>query len=122
MRAVRGATTVAQDTPHEIREATLDLIGQLAARNQLSEADVVSAIFTVTPDLRSLSPASALPQSALAGVPVICISEIDVEGALPRCIRALLHVDRSGDSRPLAPVYLRGAVSLRPDLVRQDGE
>ena len=36
-------------------------------------------------------------------------------GALPRCIRALLHVQHSA-STPIRHIYLRDAAGLRPDI------
>ena len=33
MRAIRGATTVREDSPQEIREAVAELLKEIAARN-----------------------------------------------------------------------------------------
>lgn len=114
-RAVRGATTVAADEPELIVEAVRELLETLATVNEIQPDDVVSAIFTATPDLTSEFPARAARELGWVDVPLLCAPEIDVAGALPRCIRVLLHV-MVHDGRPLRAAYLRGAQSLRPDL------
>jgi chorismate mutase len=49
-------------------------------------------------------------------VPLLCASEIPVEGSMPRCLRTLVQVELRAP-RPLEThVYLREAVALRPDL------
>ena len=46
---------------------------------------------------------------------MMCVAELDIDGALERCVRVLLHVSVL-DGRRLNPVYLGDAASLRPDL------
>ena len=117
LRAVRGATTVATDDRGAITDAVRELVTALEQANDFGRADVVSAIFTVTPDLSSAFPAEAARAAGWSEVPLLCSSEIAVPGALPRCVRVLLHVERHW---PVAPrhVYLRDAAALRPDLTR----
>jgi len=121
-RAVRGAITVDLDTAEEIRSATAELLVTLMEMNDLSCADVTSAYFTATPDLRSEFPAKGARALGWGEVPMLCAQEIDVEGALPRCIRVLLHVLVPAD-RALRPAYIGEAHALRPDLgpVRMEG-
>jgi chorismate mutase len=114
--AVRGATTVARDDPDEIRAATRELLEALLARNALRTDDVVSALFTLTPDLRSEFPARAARELGWVDVPLLCASSIPVAGALPRCVRVLLHVETARERAELIHVYLRDAGGLRPDL------
>lgn len=116
VRAVRGATTVDYDDPSLIYEAIRELLGALASLNDIGADDVVSAIFTATPDLRSAFPAAAAREFGWCDVPMLCATEIDVTGAQPRCLRVLLHVERTGAQPRLLPAYLRAAASLRPDL------
>jgi len=52
---------------------------------------------------------------------MLCTLEIDVPGALPRCIRVMIHANLP-PTRPVEHVYLRGAVALRPDLGKFTGE
>ena len=61
-------------------------------------------------------PATAARGLGLDQVPLLGARELDVEGALPRCIRVLVHCysDRSRDE--VQHVYLEGARTLRGDL------
>lgn len=117
LRAVRGATTVPADTPHEIALAVTELLDALRRDNNFEMDELVSAIFTVTPDLTSAFPAESARKAGWEDVPLLCSAEIAVPGSLPRCLRVLLHVERHWDVAP-AHVYLRDAVALRPDLHR----
>lgn len=115
-RAIRGATTVPHDEPHLIALAVTELVEELTVTNRLDPEEIVSAIFTVTTDLRSAFPAVAARAAGWAQVPLLCTTEIPVPDGMPRCIRVLLHVERAwGDRHPI-PAYLRGARALRPDL------
>ena len=117
LRAIRGATTVEADEPAAIRAATAELLQQLVRQNGLAPSDVISAIFTLTPDLRSEFPAHAARELGWNDVPLLCTMEIPVPGALGHCIRVLLHVETARDRAEIRHVYLRGARVLRPDLV-----
>ncbi|HPF61293.1 MAG: chorismate mutase [Gemmatimonadales bacterium] len=115
-RAIRGATTVPHDDPHQIAVAVTELVEELTEANALAPHEIVSAIFTVTTDLTSAFPAVAARAAGWEQVPLLCTTEIPVPDGMPRCIRVLLHVERAwGDRRPV-PAYLRGAGALRPDL------
>lgn len=115
VRAIRGATTVPRDDAQAIQEAVLELIAALCAENSIASDDIISALFTVTPDLVAAFPAEAARVGGWDGVPLLCATEIAVPGSLPRCIRILLHVTRPSRAAP-RHVYLRGATVLRPDL------
>jgi chorismate mutase len=116
VRAVRGATTVEADAPDGIREATRTLLAELLARNGLGPDDVVSALFTMTEDLSTEFPARAARELGWHDVPLLCMRELAVSGALPRCIRVLLHVETHRRRDEIRHVYLAGARVLRPDL------
>jgi chorismate mutase len=115
VRAVRGAITVDADQPEEVRAATAELLGEVLARNALEPGDLISILFTATPDLVSEFPAVAARQIGLSQVPLMCAQEIEVEGAMPRCIRVLIHCN-APVHRAIRHVYLRGARQLRLDL------
>ena len=112
VRALRGATTVAVDTPEAIGAAVEELLSALREQNRIRDGDVVSAIFTMTADLSSAFPATTARQLGWHDVPLLCASEIAVPGGLPRCVRVLVHVNGKDHPRH---VYLRDAVVLRPD-------
>jgi chorismate mutase len=116
VRAVRGATTVDFDDSRLIHDAIRELLTNLLACNEIETESVVSAIFTATTDIRSAFPATAARELGWTDVPMLCAAEIDVPDAQPRCLRVLLHVERTAAHAPLIPVYLREAASLRPDL------
>jgi len=115
VRAVRGAITADEDTPDAIREATAELLGALLERNGLDSDDLISMIFTTTPDLRAEFPAVAAREIGLSHVPLLCASEINVPGALGRCIRVMVYAEWP-DGAPVRHVYLRDARQLRTDL------
>jgi len=120
VRAIRGAVDVDEDTPAAITAATTELVREIVRRNHVRPADIISAVFTTTPDLRSQFPATAARDAGWQDVPLICASEMAVPGSLPRCIRALVHIRRSPTAPSLQPVYLGRAASLRPDLASRD--
>jgi chorismate mutase len=113
--ALRGATTVADDTSEAIAGGTAELIEVMLTRNSLPVADIVSVIFSATPDLRADFPASAARSIGLAQTPLLCCQEIAVEGAVPRCVRVLLHAYLPAGAA-VHHVYLREARQLRLDL------
>jgi monofunctional chorismate mutase len=114
--AIRGATSIEADDPHQVAEATRELLGQIVERNSLEIDEIVSVFFTVTPDIRSAFPALAAREMGWAGVPLLCASEIPVEGSMPLCLRTLVQAELRAP-RPLEThVYLRKAVALRPDV------
>ena len=115
LRAVRGAVSVDADAPDLIDRAVRDLMTHLTTANAIDAADVVSAIFSATPDLRTRNPATAARVLGWTDVPMMCVAEVDTDGMLERCIRVLLHVSVR-DGRSLRPVYLDRAAGLRPDL------
>ena len=116
LRGLRGATTVPSDDAEGIVGATAELLATLLDRNGLSAGDVVSIVFTATPDLTAAFLATAARSVGLDQVPVLSASEFDVPGAVARCVRILMHVYPFGRDDEFRPVYLHGAVHLRSDL------
>jgi len=116
VRAVRGATQVEWDDRELILEAIAELVHAVLERNDLTTEEVVSVIFTATPDLRAEFPAYAARAAGISDVPMLCATEIDVPGAMPRVLRLLAHVETERSRHDLKHVYLRGAAALRTDL------
>jgi chorismate mutase len=116
VRAVRGATTVDADTSDDVVRATAGLLEEMMRRNGVEKEDLVSIVFTATPDLRSEFPAAAARKIGISDVPLLCARELDIEGAVPRCIRVLMHLYTDRDYAALRHVYLGDAQQLRTDL------
>jgi chorismate mutase len=116
VRAVRGATQVDEDDREQVLAATTELLAEVLRRNELSNEDLISVMFTATPDLHSEFPAYAARQMGITDVPLLCAAEIDVPGAMPRVLRLLAHVETQRSRAELRHVYLRGAAALRTDL------
>lgn len=115
LRALRGATTAAADEPDAVAAAVRELVEAIARVNLLHPSQILSAIFSATPDVRSLYPAAVAREMGWQEVPMLCVCEMDVVEAPARCIRVLLHLSVQAH-QTLRPVYLRGATVLRPDL------
>ncbi len=115
IRGVRGATRVDRDEPGVIREVTRELLRELLDRNSATFSQVISAFFTVTPDLTSEFPARAARDLGWVDTAMLCSVEIPVPGAMQRVVRVLLHLEMPGDAT-IRHVYLNGAEELRPDL------
>jgi chorismate mutase len=113
--ALRGATTIDHDTSDDIAERTAELLGVVLDGNDVAIDDIVSVILSATPDLRADFPAVAARSIGLSHTPLLCCQEIAVEGAVERCVRALLHVYLPAGS-DVHHVYLHGARQLRLDL------
>ena len=116
LRALRGATTVAADDGAAIVEGTAELLRTLFEYNDVDHDDLVSLIFTSTPDLVAEFPAAAARKIGIADVPLLCSTEIGVPGSVPRCIRVLVHLYSDKDHAGLRHVYLGDARELRTDL------
>ncbi|MER7544270.1 chorismate mutase [Actinomadura sp.] len=118
VRAVRGATQIDADDRDQILEATTELVSEVMARNGLTTDDVISVIFTVTPDLTAEFPALAARKLGFHEVPLLCATEIGVPGALPRVIRLMAHIETDRPRSDVQHVYLRGATALRLDIAQ----
>ena len=116
VRALRGATRLSADDPVEMTEAVVELVSAMLERNSLDKADLISVIFTCTPDLVSMFPAAAARGLGLGDVPLLCAQEIAVPGALSRVVRVMAHAETDIPRPEVAHVYLRGAEALRQDL------
>ena len=102
----------------DILEGTTELVTEVMARNCLVPEDVISVVFTATPDLTAEFPALAARKIGFHDVPLLCATEIGVPGAMPRVVRLLMHVETDKPRPALEHVYLRGAVALRLDIAQ----
>jgi chorismate mutase len=118
VRAIRGAIQVDADEREAILEATAELVAAVMDRNDLTADDVISVMFTATPDLSAEFPALAARKLGFHAVPLMCATEIPVPGAMPRIVRLMAHVETDQPRSDIQHVYLRGAVALRLDIAQ----
>ncbi|MFL6052552.1 MAG: chorismate mutase [Actinoallomurus sp.] len=118
VRAVRGATQVEANDRDQILEATAELVAEVMSRNALTTDDVISVIFTATPDLTAEFPALAARKLGFNEVPLLCTTEIDVPHALPRVVRLMAYIETDRPRSEIQHVYLHGAVALRLDIAQ----
>ena len=116
VRGFRGATALQADDAAEMNDAVAELVQAMLERNAINTDDVISMFLTNTPDLHSAFPAAAVRSAGLTDIPLLCASEIDVRGAMPRVVRILLHAESSLTRAQVQHVYLRGTEALRADL------
>jgi chorismate mutase len=116
VRALRGATTVPDDTVADVTERVQALVTAMLERNGVAKEDLISVLFTATDDIHSMFPATAARAIGLGDVPLICARELDVVGGAALCIRVLMHLSTDLPRAELHHVYLEGARGLRDDL------
>jgi chorismate mutase len=118
VRAIRGAIQLDADERDHLLASTRELVEAVLAANTLSTDQLISIVFTVTADLRSEFPAVAARELGMGDVPLLCTTEIDVPGALPRVVRLMAHAEMDVPRSKVQHVYLRGAVALRRDIAQ----
>src|SRR5262249_33922678 len=97
--------------------AASELLRRMTAINDIEVDHIASVIFTMTPDLNAVFPAEAARRLVGWGaVPLMCMREIPVPGALALCVRVLMLVNTTRTIGEIQHVYLGGAARLRPDL------
>lgn len=113
MIVIRGATTIAQDEPQEIKSAVKELLDQIVSRNKITRDSIMSIVFSSTSDIHSYYPAKAAREAGFETSSLFSAQEPEIEGGLKLCIRAMLFVEQN-----ITPhhVFLRGARALRKDL------
>jgi chorismate mutase len=114
--ALRGAITLERDEREHLLERVRRLLAEMLERNGVAHDDLISILFTATPDVHSVFPAVAAREMGLGDVPLICAQELDIEGAMPLCIRVMMHLVTDRDRSQLRHVYLEQARGLRDDL------
>jgi chorismate mutase len=118
VRAIRGATQLDADDREHLLTSVDELIREVLSQNDVAGDDLISMILTATPDLHSEFPALAARQLGIGDVPLLCAQELDIEGAMPRVIRVMVHVESAKARDEIRHVYLRGAAALRRDLAQ----
>ena len=120
VRAIRGATTVDNDSTSAIQVAVNELLQAIEAQNQevLDLSEVVSVIFSVTDDLKAVFPAAiARQRPGWQSIPLLDVQHMQVQDGLPQCIRCLIQFNTPCPVAAIHHVYLKEAKILRPDLI-----
>lgn len=116
LTGIRGASCISEDTPKAVQAAVSALFEELYRKNAINEKHIVSIQFTLTPDIQSLNPASALRKAGYgSGCPLFCSQEPVITGMLPKTVRVLITMY---SRKKAVPVYINGAERLRPDLCK----
>jgi chorismate mutase len=118
VRAVRGAIQLDHDERDHLLAGVTDLVKAVMDANGLTTDDLISMLFTATPDLTSEFPALAARELGIVDVPLMCAREIDVPGAMPRVVRLLAHIETLRTKQEIQHVYLGGAAALRRDIAQ----
>lgn len=116
VRGVRGAITVEENTSEAILAATRKLLRALIRANEIDPDDVASVVLTTTPDLTAVFPAVAARQLGWLTVPLMGAQEAPIAGAMPLCIRVLIHLNTGKRQEELVHLYLERAVNLRGEV------
>ena len=112
-KGIRGAITVEENSSEAIGSATIKLLTEIVKRNNIEPNMISHAIFSLTKDLDADFPAKyARVNLKWKEVPMMCFSELDVPGALQKCLRVLVVINCSETFEPEF-VYLDGAENLR---------
>lgn len=101
-----------------ISAGTQELVIEILRSNGITSQNVISILFTASPDLTASFPAAAVRQLGFEDTPLICAVEIDVPGALERTIRVMAHVEIERKKEEITHIYLHGAKALRADIAQ----
>lgn len=112
-KGIRGAITVAENTEESIKEATLELLGEMVEKNKIEESLISHVFFTLTEDLNAAFPAKfARLDFGWKNAAMMCHHELNVPNSLKMCLRIMVVVNCSETFEPEF-VYLKGAEKLR---------
>lgn len=118
VRAIRGAIQLDTDEREHLLKLTAELVAKTIHANDIDNSQLISILFTATPDIVSEFPALAARELGLGDVPLMCAVEMNVAHALPRVVRIMIHADLDKSRQEIQHVYLRGATALRLDLAQ----
>jgi len=122
-RGVRAATTVNQNEENQIILETRKALEEMISKNEIKPESISHIFISATKDLNAAFPAKALRElPGFTYVPVMCMSEMDVPGALPLCIRIMMVINTEKEQKEIQHVFRNRAVKLRPDLIEDRGE
>ena len=108
----------AENNVESVKRQTLKLFDEVVCKNSLNLCDIEAVLFTVTKDIDACYPAKFVRESfaELSNVAFMCVQEMDVVGALQKCIRICVVTTSNIIQQDVYHCYLDGAECLRPDL------
>jgi len=110
IKAIRGAITVKDNTEASVLDATEHLMKSIAEANGIGPDDIVAVWVTATTDITAAFPAKVFPSMGWGSVARMCAQELEIEGALPMCVRVMVIANVPGD---VEHIYLSGAKILK---------
>ena len=116
MVGIRGAINIDSDTINEIKAKSVALFKSILNKNEIESDDIISLIVSVTSDITTFNPATAIRESGFDKIPLFCVREAEFQNSAGKIIRVLLHVRFPENKTPIH-VYLGEAIKLRPDIV-----
>lgn len=112
-KGIRGAITVDSNTEEALKEATIELLGEMVDKNKIEQSSISHAIFTLTNDIDVAFPAKfARLDFGWTDVAMMCYNELPVPNSIKMCLRILIVVNVNENFSPEF-VYLKGASKLR---------
>jgi chorismate mutase len=118
LRAIRGAIQLETDEREHLLKSTAELLSKTLHANDLDNSQLISILFSATPDITSEFPALAARELGLGDVPLMCFVEMNVKHGMPRVIRVMITAEMQTPRSEIQHVYLRGATALRLDLAQ----
>ncbi len=115
-RAIRGAAVAAENSETAILETASELLRTIMVANALAPHNLISILFTVTPDLDAVFPTRAARELGWTDIPLLDAQQPRVRGDLERCLRVMIHCECERPTAEIKHVYLGQAKRLRPDL------
>jgi chorismate mutase len=113
-RGIRGAIAVSANSRKSILTATKKLLSKMVRVNELETRDIAAIFFTTTPDLDAEFPAAATRELGWpSNLALLCGHEMNVPGALPRCLRVLMLVNTERGPDEITHVYIGEAKKLK---------
>lgn len=113
-RGIRGAIAVSANNKKSILAATKELLSKMVKANEIETEDIAAILFTTTPDLDAEFPAVATRELGWpSNLALLCGHEMNVPGALPRCLRVLMIVNTEKGSDSITHIYLGEAKKLK---------
>jgi len=108
---VRGATSIERDDPDHVRQRVVELVEEIFKKNRIDR--IISVIFSVTPDVKSMNPATVFRlEFNFPNVPLMCLQEAVFDDSPGGIIRVLIIFEGEGGNF----VYLHKARELRRDI------